>query len=167
LITHEEFCGIPEKLYFEGKSDIGLQGAFLANVKPPSAALGSKKACELEAVLDTGQRADGMWLQSSWSRPMINLEPWSAQRRTLLTGFAALSANTIIGCNRVMAATVEQNTLKRQAVGLRAFNSERASPGFTLFAPHFVQNRVVYLIDLKGEVVHTWNMPTRPACPAI
>jgi hypothetical protein len=57
---------------------------------------------------------------------------------------------------------IEQNTLKRRSVGLRAFEPERAFPGFTLFAPHFVQNRNVYLIDLQGEVAHTWNTPYPP-----
>jgi hypothetical protein len=59
-------------------------------------------------------------------------------------------------------AAVEQNTLKRRGVGLRALDRERASPGFTLFAPHFVENRTVYLIDLEGNVVHTWEMPYPP-----
>ena len=59
-------------------------------------------------------------------------------------------------------AAVEQNTLKRRGVGLRAYDPERAFSGFTLFAPHFVQNKNVYLIDLKGEVVHTWKMPYPP-----
>jgi Arylsulfotransferase (ASST) len=92
---------------------------------------------------------------------MVNREACSLQRRTLLTGFAALGASAVIGSNQVMAAT-EQNTLKRRGIGLRVCEPERASPGFTLFAPHFVQNRVVYLIDLQGEVVHTWNMPYPP-----
>ena len=59
-------------------------------------------------------------------------------------------------------AAVEQNALKRRGVGLRACEPERASSGFTLFAPHFVQNRSVYLIDLQGAVVHTWDMPYPP-----
>jgi uncharacterized protein (UPF0248 family) len=92
---------------------------------------------------------------------MINHEPWSLQRRTLLTGFGALGATAAIGSKQVMAA-VEQNTLKRRGVGLLAFDGERTSPGFTLFAPLFVQNRNVYLIDLQGNVVHTWNMPYSP-----
>jgi Arylsulfotransferase (ASST) len=57
---------------------------------------------------------------------------------------------------------VEQNTLKRRGVGLRACDTERACPGYTLFAPCFEQNRTVYLIDLRGEVVHTWQMPYAP-----
>jgi len=59
-------------------------------------------------------------------------------------------------------ATIEQNTCKRRGIGLRACNPERAYPGFTLFAPHFEQNKIVYLIDLRGEVVHTWRMPYPP-----
>jgi hypothetical protein len=61
-----------------------------------------------------------------------------------------------------MSKIVEQNTLKRRGVGLRAFDPERACPGFTLFAPVFEQNRTVYLIDLQGEVVHTWQLPHAP-----
>jgi hypothetical protein len=92
---------------------------------------------------------------------MIDRQPWSLQRRALLAGFAALAANTAIGGGQGMAA-IEQNTLKRRGIGLRAFEPERAFAGFTLFAPHFVQNRNVYLVDLQGEVVHTWNIPYPP-----
>ncbi|HEY6676706.1 MAG TPA: hypothetical protein VIZ87_07945, partial [Terrimicrobium sp.] len=86
---------------------------------------------------------------------------WFLQRRALLAGFATLAASIVIGGNQLMTA-IEQNTLKRRGVGLRAFEPERAFPGFTLFAPHFVQNRNVYLIDLQGEVAHTWNTPYPP-----
>jgi len=88
-------------------------------------------------------------------------EPCSLQRRTLLSGLAALGASAVIGRNPAMAM-VEQNTLRRRGVGLRVSDPERAASGFTLFAPHFVENRSVYLIDLQGEVVHTWNMPYPP-----
>src|SRR5437879_7059052 len=63
--------------------------------------------------------------------------------------------------NQVMTA-VEQNTLTRGGVGMKAFDLERACPGFTLFAPLFVESRTVYLIDLQGKVVHTWKMPYSP-----
>jgi uncharacterized protein (UPF0248 family) len=92
---------------------------------------------------------------------MINHQPWSLQRRALLVGLVGLAASTATGGNQLMAA-IEQNTLKRRGIGLRACEPERAFPGFTLFAPHFVQNSNVYLIDLQGEVVHTWNMPYPP-----
>jgi hypothetical protein len=62
----------------------------------------------------------------------------------------------------LMSKVVEQNTLKRRGVGLRACDPERACPGFTLFAPVFEQNRTVYLIDLQGELVHTWQLPYAP-----
>lgn len=61
-----------------------------------------------------------------------------------------------------ISAAVEQNTLKRRGVGLRACDTQRACPGYTLFAPCFEQNRTVYLIDLQGEVIHTWQMPYAP-----
>jgi uncharacterized protein (UPF0248 family) len=101
-----------------------------------------------------------------WPNPGRTLaEPWSAHRRCVLAGFAALGASTIIGSvigsNQVMAA-VEQNTLKRRGVGLRASDADRVFPGFTLFAPHFVDSRAVYLIDTHGEIVHRWSLPYPP-----
>src|SRR5712664_2592301 len=60
------------------------------------------------------------------------------------------------------STAVERNTLKRRGVGLRACDTERACPGYTLFAPCFPQNRTVFLIDLQGSVVHTWAMPYAP-----
>src|SRR5262249_9451155 len=93
--------------------------------------------------------------------PMIDHQPWSLQRRTLLAGFAALAASTFIGVNPLMAG-IEQNTANRGGVGFRACEPGRAFPGFTLFAPHFVQNRNVYLIARRGGFVHPWNMPYPP-----
>ncbi|HWP23304.1 MAG TPA: aryl-sulfate sulfotransferase [Candidatus Binatia bacterium] len=58
-------------------------------------------------------------------------------------------------------APVEQVKLKRAGIGLRALDRERAWPGFTLFAPQSGGGKV-YLIDLDGEVVHTWQMPYPP-----
>jgi arylsulfotransferase ASST len=59
-------------------------------------------------------------------------------------------------------AAIEQNTLKRRGTGLRVCNPERAFAGFTLFAPHFVGSKTVYLIDLGGKVVHDWKLPYSP-----
>ena len=92
---------------------------------------------------------------------MNHWEPCSLHRRFVLAAFAALGASTIFGSNQVMAA-IEQNTLKRRGVGLRAGDAERAFPGFTLFAPHFVESRAVYLIDARGEIVHSWSLPYPP-----
>lgn len=55
--------------------------------------------------------------------------------------------------------TVEQIKLKRAGTGLRALDRERAWPGFTLFALYQSKSTAVYLIDLEGTVVHTWQMP--------
>lgn len=56
---------------------------------------------------------------------------------------------------------VEQNKIKRSGIGPRACDRDRAFAGFTLFAP-LSGNGTVYLIDLDGEVVHTWQMPYPP-----
>ena len=57
--------------------------------------------------------------------------------------------------------SVEQNKIKRSGIGLRACDRDRAFEGFTLFAPQSGDGKV-YLIDLDGEVVHTWRMPYPP-----
>ncbi|MFD1330585.1 aryl-sulfate sulfotransferase [Methylopila musalis] len=57
--------------------------------------------------------------------------------------------------------SVDQNTVRRRGVGLRALNADKASPGFTLFAPITGAGQV-YLIDLNGEIVHQWNLPHPP-----
>ena len=54
---------------------------------------------------------------------------------------------------------IEPITIKRRGVGLRGYDPGRAFPGFTLFTPLPSTNKIVYLIDLKGNVVHTWDMP--------
>jgi hypothetical protein len=56
---------------------------------------------------------------------------------------------------------VEQNKIKRSGIGVRALDRNRVFPGFTLFAP-LTANGTVYLIDLEGTVVHTWQMPYPP-----
>ena len=57
--------------------------------------------------------------------------------------------------------SVEQIKGKRAGVGLRAHDPERAFPGFTLFAP-LTGGGHVYLIDMQGEIAHTWSLPYSP-----
>jgi hypothetical protein len=57
---------------------------------------------------------------------------------------------------------VEPSTIKRRGTGLRGYDPERAFGGFTLFSPLPSTNRTVYLIDMLGNVVHTWNVPYPP-----
>jgi uncharacterized protein (UPF0248 family) len=83
------------------------------------------------------------------------------RRRAILNGLAIFGAGAIIASHKALAA-IEQNALKRRGIGLRAADPGRASPGFTLFAPHFLENRTVYLIGLDGNVVHRWVMPYPP-----
>ena len=59
-------------------------------------------------------------------------------------------------------ARIEPNTIKRRGVGFHGYDPTRASPGFTLFAPLVNTNKTVYLIDMQGDVVHTWEMPYPP-----
>jgi hypothetical protein len=57
--------------------------------------------------------------------------------------------------------SVEQVKAKRGGVGVRACDRDRAFPGYTLFAP-LSGGGAVYLIDVDGNVVHTWQMPYAP-----
>lgn len=56
---------------------------------------------------------------------------------------------------------VEQLKAKRGGVGLRACDRNRVFEGFTLFAPQSGRGEV-YLIDIDGNVFHTWQMPYPP-----
>jgi hypothetical protein len=56
---------------------------------------------------------------------------------------------------------VDQNTIRRRGVGLRALDRSRACPGYTLFAP-ITGSGQVYLVDLDGNVVHRWDLPYPP-----
>src|SRR5262245_15104635 len=58
-------------------------------------------------------------------------------------------------------AVIDPNTIRRRGVGLRGYDPARVSPGFTLFAPGTGAG-AVYLIDIEGNVVHTWKMPYQP-----
>jgi hypothetical protein len=60
------------------------------------------------------------------------------------------------------SAPIEPITIKRRGVGLRGHDPERAFAGYTLFSPLPTTNRTVYLIDMQGNVVHTWTMPYPP-----
>ena len=59
------------------------------------------------------------------------------------------------------APAIEQNRWKRAGTGLRACDPVRACPGFTLFAP-MTPDQAVHLIDLAGNIVHTWALPYPP-----
>jgi outer membrane protein assembly factor BamB len=75
---------------------------------------------------------------------------------------AGVGAITIAAPQTTAAATtIDQNPIRRRGTGLRGFDPSRASPGFTLFAPASGDG-TVYLIDLKGKIVHTWRMPHPP-----
>ncbi len=56
---------------------------------------------------------------------------------------------------------VEQVKLKRSGTGLRVCDPDQACPGFTLFTPMFGDG-TVYLLDLQGNVAHTWRLPYPP-----
>jgi hypothetical protein len=58
--------------------------------------------------------------------------------------------------------SIEPNTIKRRGVGFHGYDQARVFPGFTLFAPSANTNKMVYLIDLQGNVVHGWEMPYPP-----
>ena len=48
--------------------------------------------------------------------------------------------------------------------GLLDWDRDRATPGFTVIAPSGAAD--VYLIDMAGDVVHTWKTPLRAGGPA-
>jgi hypothetical protein len=56
---------------------------------------------------------------------------------------------------------VDQQRVRRARTGLVALDPDRAYPGFTLYTPMFGDG-TVYLVDLHGQVAHTWRLPHPP-----
>ena len=56
---------------------------------------------------------------------------------------------------------VDQQKIRRSRTGLIAHDPALAQPGYTLFAP-MSGDGTVYLIDMSGEVAHSWKTPHRP-----
>jgi len=56
---------------------------------------------------------------------------------------------------------VDQQRIRRSRTGLIAHDPDRALQGYTLFTPMFGDG-TVYLLDMGGEIVHTWRLPYRP-----
>ena len=45
-------------------------------------------------------------------------------------------------------------------LGLTVYKPDKAYQGYTLFAP--MEGTNVYLIDMRGHIVHRWQLPYRP-----
>ncbi len=58
-------------------------------------------------------------------------------------------------------STVDQQKIRRSRTGLIAHDPALAQPGYTLFAPMSGEGTVC-LIDMAGELAHSWKMPHRP-----
>ena len=57
---------------------------------------------------------------------------------------------------------VDQATWRRtRKTGLTAYDPSKAFPGYTLYAPMFGDG-TVYLLDMDGNEVHTWQTPFPP-----
>ena len=90
-------------------------------------------------------------------------EPMSRRNLFAAAGTALLSGGAFAqGPRSADRPPIEPNTIKRRGTGLRAYDPNRAYRGFTLFAPSNVANKTVYLIDMEGNLVHTWEMPYPP-----
>ena len=57
--------------------------------------------------------------------------------------------------------TVDQQKVRRHGTGLKAHDPSLAYDGYTLVAPQFGDG-TVYLIDMQGIPVHTWDLPHPP-----
>src|SRR5437868_2360773 len=56
-------------------------------------------------------------------------------------------------------APIEQTKQKRAGIGLRGIDADRACPGYVLFTHQVDRDFAIRLIDLQGNVVHTWKSP--------
>ena len=79
----------------------------------------------------------------------------------LLDGPAKNSTNdsTVEDLDRLKALPYVHWTKKQadsQMKGVTKYDPDRASPGYNLFTNDMTQ---IYLMDLEGRIVHTWNVP--------
>ena len=74
---------------------------------------------------------------------------------------AAIEKLTVTGRAASHLSAIDPNTIRRRGIGFRGYDPKRAWPGLTLFAP-ITGGGMVYLIDLQGNVTHTWKMPHPP-----
>ena len=79
-------------------------------------------------------------------------------RREFALNAGALGAAIVPSAAFGAKTAIDQNTIRRRGVGLRGLDAARASAGMTLFTP-MMGDGTVYLIDLRGKVVHSWRMP--------
>lgn len=66
----------------------------------------------------------------------------------------------------ILQTSVDQVSLRRRGIGLRAYDPELSAGGYTLIAAQTDEGRV-RLIDILGNEVHRWNMPVRPGRAAV
>ena len=82
-------------------------------------------------------------------------------RREFAWNAGALGAGIITPVPLGAQTVIDQNTVRRRGTGLRALDPARSSPGLTLFASAS-GGGTVYLVDLRGKIVHTWRLPYPP-----
>jgi outer membrane protein assembly factor BamB len=51
--------------------------------------------------------------------------------------------------------------MRKRTLGLTVFDPHKAYPGYTLFAT--TPGTRMYLVDMRGRVVHAWDLPSPPA----
>ncbi len=61
---------------------------------------------------------------------------------------------------------LDQITLRRRGVGLIGYDATESAGGYTLFAPLTAKGQV-FLIDMAGTIVHSWQMPFPPGRHAV
>jgi len=79
-------------------------------------------------------------------------------RREFGAGIGSLALATQSGTCLGAGTAVDQNPIRRRGTGLRAIDPGRTSPGLTLFQS-MPGDGTVYLINLSGQLVHSWRMP--------
>jgi hypothetical protein len=84
----------------------------------------------------------------------------SITRRDFLISGVAAAVLSAHDSAQAAQLPVDQNPIRRRGTGLHGLDEARAWPGLTLFAP--MGDTAVHLIDLRGTIVHTWQLPYRP-----
>ena len=79
--------------------------------------------------------------------------------------FLRLAASTAVALC-LFAGAAQAYELHDGPTGVLKYNKERSYNGYTLFTPT-EDNTVIYLIDMTGEIVHTWKITNGEGSPFV
>jgi len=78
--------------------------------------------------------------------------------------FVAAILSCFVLCVALQLTAFAEKIDRPRLLGVTKYDSDKAYNGYTLFAP--LSGKDIWLIDMKGQIVHRWPLPGFPGCYA-